>query len=92
MYVLCSLFCFQVEAMKIGAKEMKRAYKDVKLDQIDVLILFHPITFMYMYFCIEMYVTVWKLSGFTGPARGHDGRSQRGAGGPEPQLRHSRHR
>lgn len=27
---------FQVEAMKIGAKEMKRAYKDVKLDQIDV--------------------------------------------------------
>lgn len=28
--------CLQVEAMKIGAKEMKKAYKDVKLDQIDV--------------------------------------------------------
>lgn len=25
--------------MKIGAKEMKRAYKDVKLDQIDVCTL-----------------------------------------------------
>lgn len=24
--------------MKIGAKEMKRAYKDVKLDQIDVCV------------------------------------------------------
>lgn len=30
------IFCSQVEAMKIGAKEMKRAYKDVRLDQIDV--------------------------------------------------------
>lgn len=36
MFVLNSLLCFQVEAMKIGAKEMKKAYKDVKLDQIDV--------------------------------------------------------
>lgn len=26
--------------MKIGAKEMKKAYKDVKLDQIDVCLLF----------------------------------------------------
>ena len=26
--------------MKIGAKEMKKAYKDVKLDQIDVRLLF----------------------------------------------------
>lgn len=25
--------------MKIGAKEMKKAYKDVKLDQIDVCLL-----------------------------------------------------
>lgn len=30
------IFCLQVEAMKIGAKEMKKAYKDVRLDQIDV--------------------------------------------------------
>lgn len=40
MYVLCSFFGFQVEAMKIGAKEMKKAYKDVKLDQIDVCLFF----------------------------------------------------
>ncbi len=34
---MCDVFSFsQVEAMKIGAKEMKKAYKDVKLDQIDV--------------------------------------------------------
>lgn len=32
------------------------------------------------------------LSGFTGPTGGHDGRRQRSPGGPEPQLRHSRHR
>lgn len=40
---LCNLFCCsQVEAMKIGAKEMKRAYKDVKLDQIDVcFVIYH---------------------------------------------------
>lgn len=34
-YLICILSC-QVDAMKIGAKEMKKAYKDVKLDQIDV--------------------------------------------------------
>lgn len=28
--------------MKVGAKEMKKAYKDVKLDQIDVWLLFFP--------------------------------------------------
>lgn len=28
--------------MKIGAKEMKKAYKDVKLDQIDVWLFFSP--------------------------------------------------
>lgn len=33
------IFSSQVEAMKIGAKEMKKAYKDVKLDQIDVRLL-----------------------------------------------------
>lgn len=30
------VLCLQVDAMKTGAKEMKKAYKDVKLDQIDV--------------------------------------------------------
>lgn len=30
--------------MKIGAKEMKRAYKDVKLDQIDVCSVKYPYT------------------------------------------------
>lgn len=34
--ITVNYLCHQVEAMKIGAKEMKRAYKDVKLDQIDV--------------------------------------------------------
>lgn len=32
--------------MKIGAKEMKRAYKDVKLDQIDVCLLYPTILFL----------------------------------------------
>lgn len=36
--------------MKIGAKEMKKAYKDVKLDQIDVWMFFSTITaFMFLY-------------------------------------------
>lgn len=29
-------FVFQVDAMKVGAKEMKKAYKNVKIDQIEV--------------------------------------------------------
>lgn len=53
MYVLCSLFGFQVEAMKIGAKEMKKAYKDVKLDQIDVWLFFSlPIFAPAFIYCI----------------------------------------
>lgn len=43
IYLFCALFGFQVDAMKIGAKEMKKAYKDVKLDQIDVHLFFLPI-------------------------------------------------
>lgn len=38
--LLPPVFCPQVDAMKTGAKEMKKAYKDVKIDQIDVRLLF----------------------------------------------------
>lgn len=37
--LLCSK---QVDAMKIGAKEMKKAYKNVKIDQIEVRLSFTP--------------------------------------------------
>lgn len=64
--------------MKIGAKEMKKAYKDVKLDQIDVWMFFSTFTaFMLLYKniykCVLICVTACQLSGFTGPAGRHDG-------------------
>lgn len=99
--VFWALFGFQVDAMKIGAKEMKKAYKDVKLDQIDVWFFFFFPHVFFFHSCFAfrnksillIYImSCGQRSGFTGPAGGHDGRSQRGSGGPEPQLRHPGHR
>ena len=41
--VVYRLLCFyivslQVDAMKVGAKEMKKAYKNIKIDKIEVLV------------------------------------------------------
>lgn len=48
------VFCPQVDAMKTGAKEMKKAYKDVKLDQIDVRLLFIFICIFNFYFILSL--------------------------------------
>lgn len=64
--------------MKIGAKEMKKAYKDVKLDQIDVWLFFFPAFPDLLFYnkCILIHCVhcvLIKITGFTGPAGGHDG-------------------
>lgn len=64
IYMFCALFGFQVDAMKIGAKEMKKAYKDVKLDQIDVrlfffLPIFHPSSnLLYLLITVYLYISL----------------------------------
>lgn len=44
--------------MKIGAKEMKKAYKDVKLDQIDVRLFYFPSYFStaYVWVFVNKYI------------------------------------
>lgn len=47
--------------MKIGAKEMKKAYKDVKLDQIDVWLFFSSLFFSPAFiFCIYEYINAYE--------------------------------
>lgn len=58
MHGLCSFFGFQVDAMKIGAKEMKKAYKDVKLDQIDVW-MFFPSLFSPSIYILYLLINVY---------------------------------
>lgn len=75
--------------MKIGAKEMKNAYKQVKMDQIEVC----KWSFEYWVLLLKCSVAIIKCFWPIGPAGSagrYDGRCQWGPGSSQSQLWHTR--